>query len=364
MTTEAPATLLGRLRTGEWLDAQTFPPMQWVVPGIVPEGMSVMAGGPKIGKSWAALDIALAIASGGMALGSIAVGRPRPVLLLALEDGDRRIQSRCRQLLGDDCIPALLNYMTTIEPGLVVPTIEEWLVDHGDREPLVILDTLGRVMPPAGPGESAYQRDYRVAGRLKRICDTHPGVALLVLHHDRKAQSDDFVDGISGTNGIAGAADTVIVVTRPRNEERALLKVTGRDVVENEYEASVSAGRWTLTGGTLTAAAEAARITRVTDVGGLLGDQSAAILRLIAERPDGVRASEVSEDTGMTVDNARRYLTRLADAQRIVRSGRGLYKPRVSSVPSVPSEGPDGVLVPFPQDTQDGQDTYTEAVDE
>ena len=77
-------------------------------------------------------------------------------------------------------------------------------------------------MPPALPGESPYMRDYKVAGRLKRICDDRPGRALLVLHHDRKAQSDDFVDGVSGTNGIAGAVDTIIVIARARNESQGL----------------------------------------------------------------------------------------------------------------------------------------------
>jgi hypothetical protein len=110
----------------------------------------------------------------------------------------------------------------------------------------VIVDTLGKVMPPELPGESAYQRDYRVAGRLKQIADDRPGMALLVLHHDRKASSDDFVDGASGTNGIAGAADTIIVISRPRSESRGLFKVTGRDVVEAEYAVTVEDGNWTL----------------------------------------------------------------------------------------------------------------------
>lgn len=347
---ELEVNLLASLRTGAWLDAQTFPPLSWVVPGLVPEGMTVMAGGPKIGKSWASLDLALATAAGGRALGSIAVGDPRPVLLLALEDGDRRLQDRCRHLLSGEPIPPLLNYMTTVEHGLAVPTIEQWLIEHGNAEPLVILDTLGKVMPAAMPGESAYQRDYRIAGRLKRICDQHPGMALLVLHHDRKAQSEDFVDGVSGTNGIAGAADTLIVVTRPRTEDRGRFKVTGRDVTEAEYEVTVSGGRWSLAGGSLAGAAAAAMTAKATEN---LGDRSAEILRFVAGHPDGVRAKQVGEELDMPVDDARRYMARLADAGRLEKAARGLYVPRVLSVPSVLS----GEGIPSQQDTQDGQDT-------
>jgi RecA-family ATPase len=51
------------------LQHKTFEPMRWIVPDILPEGLSMLAGRPKIGKSWAALDIATAVASGGSCLG-------------------------------------------------------------------------------------------------------------------------------------------------------------------------------------------------------------------------------------------------------------------------------------------------------
>lgn len=333
----APNPLLVHLRSGTWLDGQDFPPLRWVVPDVIPEGMSLLIGGPKIGKSWLSLSIALAVASGGCALGHIDVGKPRRVLLLALEDGDRRLQDRARKLLnGGGRIPERLDYMTRVEPGMVVATIEAWLDTLGaDEEPLVILDTLGKVMTPAGPGESAYQRDYRVAGRYKRICDDHPGMALLVLHHDRKAQSDDFVDGVSGTNGIAGAADTIIVIARPRTEDRGLIKVTGRDVMENEYAVRVDGGHWSIVGEDLTSSAVEARTIRAT---ANLGDRSAEIVRLAAKHPEGIRAVDVAESLGMPNDEAGVYLRRLAEAGKVHKLGRGLYGP-VLSVLSVLSEG-------------------------
>ncbi|HUZ26067.1 MAG TPA: AAA family ATPase [Streptosporangiaceae bacterium] len=128
----------------------------------LPEGRhssTLVIGAPKIGKSWLVLSLLLAAASGGLALGHIAAGEPRPVLYLALEDSDRRMQDRCQKLLGDGSqIPALFSYQTRLESGLVVDTIRAWL----RRTPatgLVVIDTLGKVMPPAMQGESAYQRD-------------------------------------------------------------------------------------------------------------------------------------------------------------------------------------------------------------
>src|SRR5215213_1407987 len=95
--------LLATLRTGAWLDAQEFPPLTYAVPGVIPEGSVLLVGAPKIGKSWLVLTIALAAAAGGQAL-SIQVPK-RPVFYLALEDGDRRLQDRCRRLLAGDAIP-------------------------------------------------------------------------------------------------------------------------------------------------------------------------------------------------------------------------------------------------------------------
>jgi hypothetical protein len=354
-TPEVEVDLLAGLRSGSWLDAQEFPPLAWVVPGLLPEGFSLLVGGPKIGKSWLSLDVALAVASGGCALGRLGVER-RPVLLLALEDGDRRLQDRARELLAGDPIPADLHYMTRIVPGSVVTTIETWLerLPDGCPEPLVILDTLGKVMPLAAPGESAYQRDYRVAGRLKQLCDSRPGMALLVLHHDRKATTEDFVDGVSGTNGIAGAADTVLVITRPRTEEHGLFKVTGRDVVEAEYAVTVSGGRWRLGGADLDTAALAAQTARVT---ANLADRSAEIVRYVAHHVDGVRAADVAEHLDdLNPKDAAQYLTRLHAAGKLNRPERGLYTPVVSVVSVVTQDS-------LTYDTNDTYDTGSRGPD-
>jgi hypothetical protein len=173
----ASSKLLAGLRNGAWLDRQEFPPLTYAVPGIVPEGLVLKVGAPKIGKSWMVLSHALAAASGGITLDRIAVGPARPVLYLALEDGDRRLQQRCRQLLGPEPIPPAFDYLTRVEPGQVIATIAAWLELHADGPTFVILDTLGQVMPPAWPGESAYQRDYPggvgPSGAVRRASGAH-----------------------------------------------------------------------------------------------------------------------------------------------------------------------------------------------
>jgi hypothetical protein len=258
------------------------------------------------------------------------------VLLLALEDGDRRLQDRIRKLIPGESIPPLLHYMTRIQPGMVVPTIEAWLTTVDHPEPLAILDTLGKILPPAMNGETSYQRDYKVASRLKEICDNRPGMALTGLHHDRKAAAEDFVDSVSGTNGLAGAADTIVVISRPRNETQGLLKVTGRDVMEGEYAVTIDDGAWRLIGDTLKESAEAAVTLRAT---ANLGDRQAEILRLVNKHPECVRAGQVAEALGdIDAKETGTYLGRLFTAGKIRKPGRGLYTP-VESVESVGNGG-------------------------
>lgn len=331
---ESDAHFRRMIRTGEWLDGQQFPPLRWAVPGLIPEGFGLLIGPPKAGKSWAALSVSLSVASGSLAFGNVSVGPARPVLYLALEDGDRRLQERCRLLLNETPIPASLNYATRATPTECVSLVRWWMSTNGSQSPLVVLDTLGKVSPPSAPGESAYGRDYRIGGTLKQLVDDHPGSTLVAVHHDRKASSDDFVDSVSGTHGLAGAADFVLVLDRKRQEEDAVLKVTGRDVREAEYAMTLSeAGRWTLKGSDL---AEAAKIATTVKSTAGLGDRSAEIVEFVHDHPQGVRAGEVALIVGITPDQTRPYLDRLVKAGRIEKAARGLYTP-VTSVTGVTS---------------------------
>jgi hypothetical protein len=332
---EQSAGLLAELRNGEWLDRQTFPPLKYAVPGVIPEGSTLLVGPPKIGKSWFVLACALATAAGGRALGVLPV-ESRPVLYLALEDGDRRMQDRCRTLLCGDPIPADFEYLTKVQPGQVIATIAAWMARYPDAAPLVILDTLGKVMPPAWPGESAYQRDYRIGSALKGVVDDHPGAALVVNHHDRKAGSEDFVDSVSGTHGLAGAADTVVILTRPRLEEAGVLKVTGRDIAEGEYAVTFKAdSAWQLDGATLADAAGKAAVVRTTAG---VGDRLAEVIAYVAKWPAGVRPADVAKDLDIDPRTAATYLGRAVSSGRLHKPARGLYTPVVSVV-SVVSPG-------------------------
>lgn len=315
-----------------WLMAQKFPPIEYVVPGVIPEGMSILVAAPKIGKSWLVLGLGVALSTGAAALGALPVGPARPVLYMALEDGPRRLQDRLLRLAPPTISP-LLEFRVNVTSGELLTTIGEFMSTHRGRAPVVILDTLGKVMPPAG-NASQYGHDYRVLSSLKGTCDAVPGSSLIIVHHTRKGGGEDFLDAVSGTQGIAGAADTVMVLRRERNDDRATLHVTSRDAAEGEYSLLLTeSGSWELDGRDLLEAAKAAQTAKQTAG---VGDRMADVIETVSRFPEGIKPSDV-KTLMQGVAGIDEYLRRAVDAGRIIKLGRGLYAP-VRSVSSVSFE--------------------------
>jgi Winged helix-turn-helix DNA-binding len=125
---------------------------------------------------------------------------------------------------------------------------------------------------------------------------------------------------------LAGAADTIVVVSRPRGESDGLLAVTSRDALEGEYAVTFAHARWTLAGADLREAAEEGRRRKLTAG---LGDRSAEILAIVQDHPDGITPAEVAEKLGTDNDAAGQYLRRLVKIGLIDKAGRGVYLPRV-----------------------------------
>ncbi|WP_433681932.1 AAA family ATPase [Nocardia sp. CA-119907] len=315
-----PRSLLAGMFNGAWLDKQVFPPLEWLVEGIVSEGFGLLVGAPKAGKSWMAGGLALACSSGGFALGKIAV-KQRPVFYLALEDGPRRLQSRFRTMSEGGPLPAEVHFMITARPNEVPGMIAEFLHLYGYRKPLIILDTLGKVKPPKLAGQESYSADYAMGSKLKELTDSAPGSCLLAVHHSRKAESVDFVDAVSGTQGIAGSADFVLVLSRKRKEDRAVLAVTGRDVPENEYALTADGGRWELDGMDLLDAAATVEKRREA---GNLGDRSMDIYTYVMEHGPTTPA-DVAKALSMDNKLAGNKLAQLYESGRIDKPKRGTY---------------------------------------
>jgi hypothetical protein len=291
-----------------------FPEPRWAVPGLVAEGVSVFAGPPKVGKSWLMLGVGLAVATGGKALGNVNV-EAGPVLYLALEDTPRRLKSRLRTMLAPGArAPDSLTLATTCPrlPEGGDERIGAWLERHpGTR--LVVVDVFARMRGPAPPGVSAYDADYNAVARMKTVADRY-GVAFVLVHHVRKADAADFSDTVSGTNGLAGAADSVLVLKRSRGEADAVLHITGRDVEEAEHamKFAPAVGTWELLAG------PALDYT--------LGETRAAILRYVRAH-GAARPKEIAEATGLEPATVRQTCPRMVADGQLDTDGGGTYLP-------------------------------------
>ncbi|KUJ35882.1 DNA repair protein RadA [Streptomyces sp. NRRL F-5122] len=300
--------------TADQLMAAHFPEPKWAVPGILAEGVNVLAGPPKVGKSWLSLGLGLSVAAGGKAFDSVPV-QGGPVLYLALEDTPRRLQTRMGKLLGGQQAPAGLTLVTECPPFPQGGTeaIAQWLERHPDAR-MVVIDVFAKMRGQAPAGVSAYDADYVAVGYAKRLAD-HYSVAVVLVHHVRKAGSDDFLTEVSGTNGIAGAADATLVLKRARGQADGILHVTGRDVDEAEYALSFqpASGAWHLLDGP------------VSDH--TVGDTRATILRYVRAHP-GAKPKDMAEDLPhVDIDTIRRTCNRMADAGQLSKDLSGRYYP-------------------------------------
>lgn len=211
------------------LAKEAFPVVKCAVNNIIPEGLTLFVSPPKIGKSALMLHLSTAIGHGGRALSEIPVEKGS-VLYFSLEDGPRRLQRRMAKMLGDTPAPDNVYFVyqaPSLDSGLV-DGLANWLAEHPDTK-MVVIDTFARVRPRGQQGESMYQQDYDALSPLQDLAKEW-NVAIVVVHHTRKMVSDDVLEMASGTNGLTGVADAVLVLQRGRGELDAVLHVVSKDL--------------------------------------------------------------------------------------------------------------------------------------
>ena len=214
---------------GETLMSQPLTPLNFVVDTLLSQGLHILAGSPKVGKSWLALWLAVTVAKGDPVWGMGV--KQGTTLYLCLEDSTLRIQNRLFEITED--APANVHFTTnsnTLGKGLE-EQLRAFLTEHPDTV-LVIIDTLQMIR---GAGyDNTYANDYRDLSVLKHIADTH-GISILLVHHLRKMNDDDPMNMISGTTGLSGATDSNFVLRKSqRRENTATLYCTGRDIPYRE----------------------------------------------------------------------------------------------------------------------------------
>jgi hypothetical protein len=300
--------------SAEALHHMTFAPIKYVVPGVIVEGLTLLAGKPKIGKSWLLLHTAIAVARGGFTLGDIHCIEG-DVLYCALEDNLRRLQSRMTKLIGiSQPWPKRLQFHCEMprlsEGGLDV--IKDW-IESVEHPRLIIIDILASVRAPKKREQTQYDADYEAVLELRKLANER-GLAIIVVHHQRKMEADDPFDTISGTLGLTGVPDSVLVLKYDRGGSgTVVLHGRGRDLMEIEKAVAFNKDTcvWTITGD-------------VPDVRS--SRERKKVLAAMQEINAPASANEIATSSKLKKANVRRMLERMAKDGAVVRCGRGKYE--------------------------------------
>jgi hypothetical protein len=312
--------------TAEELRLKAFPPTSFVIPTLLPEGLAILSGKPKAGKSFMALDLCIGVTTGEMVLGSIrpAIGS---ALYAANEDTGRRLKGRISKYLSPfDEWPDLLSLTTQwrrLDEG-GVDDLRDW-ASSVQAPRLAVIDTLATVRPARRNNEAPYDADYRALAELHDFVGTVPGLVTLVLQHNRKADSEDPIDLISGTLGGPGVADTLLVLSR--TNQGPTLHVRGRDVEETDFAMRFNKEtcKWSLIGNAETVHLSETR-KKILDV-------------LLLCKANRMTPQEIAATTDLArAVTDKRLADMVADGQ-IIKLGRGTYA-HPERVPTSPIYSP------------------------
>ena len=285
-------------------------PPREVIKSLLTEGVTLLGGWPKTGKTWLALEVAVAVATGKDFLGQFPVVKGQ-VLYLALEESEFLLLERLRALLGDEA--SLENslffayHLNALSRGGLEQLAEDLEANPGTS--LVIIDPLVRVREPKRKGEAnIYQEDYEALAGLQDLAKTNR-LAFLVIHHLRKEGVPDPVLALSGSTGLTAAADAVWVLKQMPGG-RTLLHVRGRNVKQSEFLLRFDGTRWLYLGD--------ARV----------GELSPGLQEILALLPSDkpVTFGELKRLTRLAPSALSKILRKLVDLGLAEQPGRGLYR--------------------------------------
>jgi AAA domain/IclR helix-turn-helix domain len=312
-----------RIVSAATLRTKVFEPIRFCVPRYIPPGCGILAGRPKLGKSWLMLDVGLAVASGGSCLNQI-IPEEGDVLYLALEDNERRLQSRMTRILGfAQEWPERFHYATEWRRAAAggLDDIRDW-IERSEKPRLIVVDVLAMFRSPRGGKQTPYDADFEAIHELQKIA-AETDVAIVIVHHLRKGAADtDPFDKISGTLALSGAADTVLILDRDSNG--TTLYGRGRDI--EEFETALQFDRTTCR---WRAQGEAAEVRRT--------DQRSAILSALEQSEEPLSPADIAEATGMARNNVKQLLLKMVKAGQVLKAeGRGRYMhPKLADIDRV-----------------------------
>lgn len=294
--------------------AKVFPPLRCFVDDLLAEGLTILAGKPKKGKSYLALDMSLAIAVGREAFMKFPTEQAK-VLYVSLEDGERRLQRRLRAIQPNIATPQGLDFLYAF-PRLGDGALEA-LQYYAKGYQVIIIDVIGRILPAqtqARKSLSEYQEYTDVLGPIQQLAQDNR-MAIILIDHLRKASVEDAGDAIMGSQGKIGAADHALIYSRKGEEKDGVLEVIGRDLEQEKFVLSMVNGHLEFLG--------KGELYEVDS-------EQNKIISLLEEEHRPMAIPEIMKAMGLNVDTHykrfRMVLSRLYAEDRIGRTKRGLYR--------------------------------------
>ena len=286
--------------------AADLPMTKFVVTGLLPIGLTLFAAPPKIGKTWLNLGLCRAVATGDMFGGALPV-QQGPVLFMDLEGNQRRTKKRSGLLRGDGVASDELHIVHKWPPmqsgGL--QQLEAAIVANGYV--LIVIDIWACFRPPRPKNADIYQHDLVSAQQVQELAH-QTGTAIILTHHTRKSEANDWVSEASGSQGLSGGCDTLWALKRERSKADAVLHVTGRDIDEAELAMSFAHGKWTILGG----AAEYR-----------MGETRRVILECLARAGRPLSPKEIAEEAGLGRNVVKLALYRMLEDGQVTNAGVG-----------------------------------------
>lgn len=290
-----------------------FPPLAHIAGEIIVEGLTLLAARPKVGKTWMALEIAIAVATGGNCLGELQCEQGE-VLFLALEDNRRRMQRRTTKLLGAHKAewPHIATYhkWPRADQG-GADALRKWMLDYPATR-LIVVDVLARFRKPSPPGKQSYELDYEAVAQMQSIAAENAGLAIIVVHHLRKSEAgDDVLDTVSGTLGTNAAADAIVILHKTAQGMSLYGRSRDVDEIDKAVEFDRETCRWRVLG-------ERDEVQRSED--------QQAILYLLRKEGE-LRLHDIAKALDRSESTVHRQLGKLLGAGTVIQPKYGRYAP-------------------------------------
>jgi AAA domain len=314
--------------TGNELRSKVFPPVRWAIPGMLAEGVTLFGGREKMGKSWLALGLCIATATGGYALGKVPVEQGES-LYISLEDNERRLQDRVNTLTGGDTDLSMLHYadgwLRSNEGG--TEQLDMFLTEHPDTR-LAVVDTLKKIRPYTSGRRNMYDVDYEAIEPFVGLASQH-NVAIVLVHHlNQNPDPADPYDAFSGSSGLTAAVEGILLLSRERGQADGYLTVDGKDIKDRQelalgWDANVCT--WTIQGD-----AEQYKLSKARQ----------EILHVVETADEPVTPTFVADALGKSFNAVKKTMWEMSRDGQLASTGSGRYT-LVTSNPGNPSNPKD-----------------------